>query len=196
VWLLLAVSIVHCRAVGGPVGALTGKVQRPVLQRTAALSAVITMLSPRRSANPHPTVFLQLRLAAIAGARRWSARQSRGPGKQATAAIVVAGSVSIGLELSAAGPVPVRRKVRERVYRTIEKERRRWATWKGGTGAQRYKRIGSCEHDGTEWIKASPTWHYAVDPLRLSGPAGPGYHSFFLGLRRRCRHRPRVGSMR
>ena len=94
VWLLLVVSIVHSSApFGGPIGALTGKFSDLFYSDPRRLSAVITMLL---TAAVGIGVFT-LASAVVAGARRLVGKGSPRAWYAATAAILVAVSVGIGL---------------------------------------------------------------------------------------------------
>ena len=188
VWLLLVVSIVHSSApFGGPIGTLTGKFSDLFYSDPRRLSAVITMLL---TAAVGIAVFT-LASAVVAGARRLVDKGSPRAWNAATAAIVVAVSVGIGLAYLPRAPVPVRREVRQGA-------RRRQGP--GGMGVSGHPARGARHPDrrrehrrhGVDVRRRRPA--PAVDPLRLPGPAGSGLSPVhLLGVRRRRRHRPASG---
>ena len=166
VWLLLVVSIVHSSApFGGPIGALTGKFSDLFYSDPRRLSAVITMLL---TAAVGIAVFT-LASAAVAGARRLVDRGSPRAWNAATAAIVVAVSVGIGIAYLPRGPVSVRREVRQ------GDGRRKGPGGVGlpgdvAGGARHPDRRREHRRHGVDVRRRRPA--PAVDALRLPGPAG------------------------
>ncbi len=159
VWLLLVVSIVHSSApFGGPIGTLTGKFSDLFYSDPRRLSAVITMLL---TAAVGIAVFT-LASAAIAGARRLVGKGSPRSWHAATAAIVVAVSVGIGLAYLPRAQFLFGEKYDEVLV--DKKDLQAWAYLATLPGA-RDTLIGNANTDGTAWMYAvanlHPLWtHY------------------------------------
>jgi hypothetical protein len=174
VWLLLVVSIVHSSApFGGPVGALTGKFSDLFYSDPRRLSAVITMLL---TAAVGIAVFT-LASAAIAGARRLVGNGSPRAWYAATAAIVIAVSVGIGLAY-----LPRAQFLFGEKYDGVivdKKDLEAWAYLATLPGA-RDTLIGDANTDGTAWMYAvanlHPLWTHYDFPVQQ----GPGYHRFIF----------------
>jgi hypothetical protein len=174
VWLLLVVSIVHSSApFGGPVGALTGKFSDLFYSDPRRLSAVITMLL---TAAVGIAVFT-LASAAIAGARRLVGKGSPRAWYAATAAIVIAVSVGIGLAY-----LPRAQFLFGEKYDGVlvdKKDLEAWAYLATLPGA-RDTLIGDANTDGTAWMYAvanlHPLWTHYDFPVQQ----GPGYHRFIF----------------
>jgi D-galactosaminyltransferase len=174
VWLLLVVSIVHSSApFGGPLGALTGKFSDLFYSDPRRLSAVITMLL---TAAVGIAVFT-LASAAVTGARRLTDKGSSRAWYAATAAIVVAVSVGIGLAY-----LPRARFLFGEKYDRVMVDRKdleAWAYLATLPGA-RDTLIGDANTDGTAWMYAvaglHPLWTHYDYPVQQ----GPGYHRFIF----------------
>jgi len=174
VWLLLAVSIVHSSApFGGPIGALTGKFSDLFYSDPRRLSAVITMLL---TAAVGIAVFT-LAWAAIAGARRLVDKGSPRAWYAATAAMLVAVSVGIGLAY-----LPRHQFLFGEKYDRVlvdKKDLEAWAHLATLPGA-RDTLIGDANTDGTAWMYAvaglHPLWTHYDYPVQQ----GPGYHRFIV----------------
>jgi hypothetical protein len=174
VWLLLVVSIVHSSApFGGPIGALTGKFSDLFYSDPRRLSAVITMLL---SAAVGIAVFT-LASAAVAGARRMVGRGSPRAWNAATAAILVAVSIGIGLAYLPRAQFLFGEKY-DRVM-VDSKDLEAWAYLAKLPGA-RDTLIGDANTDGTAWMYAvaglHPLWTHYDYPVQQ----GPGYHRFIF----------------
>ncbi len=174
VWLLLVVSIVHSSApFGGPIGALTGKFSDLFYSDPRRLSAVITMLL---TAAVGIAVFT-LASAAVAGARRMVGRGSPRAWNAATAAILVAVSIGIGLAYLPRAQFLFGEKY-DRVM-VDSKDLEAWAYLAKLPGA-RDTLIGDANTDGTAWMYAvaglHPLWTHYDYPVQQ----GPGYHRFIF----------------
>jgi D-galactosaminyltransferase len=174
VWLLLVVSIVHSSApFGGPIGALTGKFSDLFYSDPRRLSAVITMLL---TAAVGIAVFT-LASAAVAGARRMVGRGSPRAWNAATAAILVAVSIGIGLAYLPRAQFLFGEKY-DRVM-VDSKDLEAWAYLAKLPGA-RDTLIGNANTDGTAWMYAvaglHPLWTHYDYPVQQ----GPGYHRFIF----------------
>jgi D-galactosaminyltransferase len=174
VWLLLVVSIVHSSApFGGPIGALTGKFSDLFYSDPRRLSAVVTMLL---TAAVGIGVFT-LASAAIAGARRLVGRGSPRAWNAATATILVAVSVGIGVAYLPRAQFLFGEKY-DRVM-VDSKDLEAWAYLATLPGA-RDTLIGDANTDGTAWMYAAadlhPLWTHYDYPVQQ----GPGYHRFIL----------------
>ena len=188
VWLLLVVSIVHSSApFGGPLGDLTGGVQRPLLQRPAPA------VGGRDDADGACGRHCGFHAGERGGAGR--ARAGRPRPRRAPRRLVRRDRCHAGrgqcrrrLALLSAAPLPARREVRLRDHRR---------EGPGGVRVLRHPARRARHHDRQREHRRhgvdvrrfrSPS---AVDPLRLSRPAGTGISPLhLLGLRRRRRHRP------
>ena len=188
VWLLLVVSIVHSSApFGGPIGALTGKFSDLFYSDPRRLSAVITMLL---TAAVGIAVFT-LASAAVAGARRMVGKGSPRAWNAATAAILGGRQHRHRARVSTAGPVSVRREVRQGHGR-LEGSGGMGVPGEVAGGARHADRRREHRRHGVDVRRRGPA--PAVDSLRLPGPTGPGLSPVhLLGLRRRRRHRPACG---
>ena len=174
VWLLLVVSIVHSSApFGGPIGALTGKFSDLFYSDPRRLSAVITMLL---TAAVGIAVFT-LASAAVAGARRMVGKGSPRAWNAATAAILVAVSIGIGLAYLPRAQFLFGEKY-DRVI-VDSKDLEAWAYLAKLPGA-RDTLIGDANTDGTAWMYAvaglHPLWTHYDYPVQQ----GPGYHRFIF----------------
>ncbi len=174
VWLLLVVSIVHSSApFGGPIGALTGKFSDLFYSDPRRLSAVITMLL---TAAVGIAVFT-LASAAVAGARRMVDKGSPRAWNAATAAILVAVSIGIGLAYLPRAQFLFGEKY-DRVM-VDSKDLEAWAYLAKLPGA-RDTLIGDANTDGTAWMYAvaglHPLWTHYDYPVQQ----GPGYHRFIF----------------
>ncbi len=179
VWLLLVVSIVHSSApFGGPIGTLTGKFSDLFYSDPRRLSAVVAMLL----APAVGIAVFTLASAAIAGVRRLVGKGSPRAWHTATAALLVAASVGIGLAY-----LPRHQFLFGEKYDGVlvdKKDLEAWAYLATLPGA-RDTLIGECEHrrHGVDVRGRQPT--SAVDPLRLPRPTRPGVPPVhLLGLRR------------
>jgi len=174
VWLLLVVSIVHSSApFGGPIGGLTGKFSDLFYSDPRRLSGVITMLL---TAAVGIAVFT-LASAAVAGARRMVDKGSPRAWNAATAAIVVAVSIGIGLAYLPRAQFLFGEKY-DRVM-VDSKDLEAWAYLAKLPGA-RDTLIGDANTDGTAWMYAvaglHPLWTHYDYPVQQ----GPGYHRFIF----------------
>jgi len=174
VWLLLVVSIVHSSApFGGPIGALTGKFSDLFYSDPRRLSGVITMLL---TAAVGIAVFT-LASAAVAGARRLVDKGSPRAWNAATAAILVAVSIGIGLAYLPRAQFLFGEKY-DRVM-VDSKDLEAWAYLAKLPGA-RDTLIGDANTDGTAWMYAvaglHPLWTHYDYPVQQ----GPGYHRFIF----------------
>jgi hypothetical protein len=174
VWLLLVVSIVHSSApFGGPIGTLTGKFSDLFYSDPRRLSAVITMLL---AAGVGIGVFT-LASAAIAGVRRAVGRGSPRAWNAATATILVAVSVGIGVAYLPRGQFLFGEKY-DKVM-VDQKDLEAWAYLAELPGA-RDTLIGDANTDGTAWMYAvaglHPLWTHYDYPVQQ----GPGYHRFIF----------------
>ena len=174
VWLLLVVSIVHSSApFGGPIGALTGKFSDLFYSDPRRLSGVITMLL---TAAVGIAVFT-LASAAVAGARRMVGKGSPRAWNTATAAILVAVSIGIGLAYLPRAQFLFGEKY-DRVI-VDSKDLEAWAYLAKLPGA-RDTLIGDANTDGTAWMYAvadlHPLWTHYDYPVQQ----GPGYHRFIF----------------
>ena len=174
VWLLLVVSIVHSSApFGGPIGALTGKFSDLFYSDPRRLSGVITMLL---TAAVGIAVFT-LASAAVAGARRLVDKGSPRAWNAATAAILVAVSIGIGLAYLPRAQFLFGEKY-DRVI-VDSKDLEAWAYLAKLPGA-RDTLIGDANTDGTAWMYAvaglHPLWTHYDYPVQQ----GPGYHRFIF----------------
>jgi hypothetical protein len=174
VWLLLVVSIVHSSApFGGPIGALTGMFSDLFYSDPRRLSAVVTILL---TAAVGIAVFT-LASGVVAGARRLVGRGSPQAWQTATAAVVVAVSVGIGLAYLPRGQFLFDEK-----YDGVmvdSKDLQAWAYLATLPGA-RDTLIGDANTDGTAWMYAvadlRPLWTHYDYPVQQ----GPGYHRFIF----------------
>ena len=174
VWLLLVVSIVHSSApFGGPIGALTGMFSDLFYSDPRRLSAVVTILL---TAAVGIGVFT-LASAAVAGARRLVGKGSPRAWSAATAAILVAVSVGIGLAY-----LPRAQFLFGEKYDGVivdKKDLDAWAYLATLPGA-RDTLIGNANTDGTAWMYAvadlHPLWTHYDYPVQQ----GPGYHRFIF----------------
>ncbi len=174
VWLLLVVSIVHSSApFGGPIGMLTGKFSDLFYSDPRRLSAVIAMLL---AAAVGIAVFT-LASAAIASARRLVGKGSPRVWHAATAALLVAASVGIGLAY-----LPRHQFLFGEKYDGVlvdKKDLEAWAYLATLPGA-RDTLIGDANTDGTAWMYAvanlHPLWTHYDYPVQQ----GPGYHRFIF----------------
>ena len=174
VWLLLVVSIVHSSApFGGPIGGLTGKFSDLFYSDPRRLSGVITMLL---TAAVGIAVFT-LASAAVAGARRMVNKGSPRAWNAATAAILVAVSIGIGLAYLPRAQFLFGEKY-DRVM-VDSKDLEAWAYLAKLPGA-RDTLIGDANTDGTAWMYAvaglHPLWTHYDYPVQQ----GPGYHRFIF----------------
>ena len=174
VWLLLVVSIVHSSApFGGPIGALTGKFSDLFYSDPRRLSGVITMLL---TAAVGIAVFT-LASAAVAGARQMVGKGSPRAWNTATAAILVAVSIGIGLAYLPRAQFLFGEKY-DRVM-VDSKDLEAWAYLAKLPGA-RDTLIGDANTDGTAWMYAvaglHPLWTHYDYPVQQ----GPGYHRFIF----------------
>ena len=174
VWLLLVVSIVHSSApFGGPIGGLTGKFSDLFYSDPRRLSGVITMLL---TAAVGIAVFT-LASAAVAGARRMVDKGSPRAWNAATAAILVAVSIGIGLAYLPRAQFLFGEKY-DRVM-VDSKDLEAWAYLAKLPGA-RDTLIGDANTDGTAWMYAvaglHPLWTHYDYPVQQ----GPGYHRFIF----------------
>jgi hypothetical protein len=174
VWLLLVVSIVHSSApFGGPIGTLTGKFSDLFYSDPRRLSAVVAMLL----APAVGIAVFTLASAAIAGVRRLVGKGSPRAWYAATAAIVVAVSVGIGLAY-----LPRAQFLFGEKYDGVlvdKKDLEAWAYLATLPGA-RDTLIGNANTDGTAWMYAvanlHPLWTHYDFPVQQ----GPGYHRFIF----------------
>jgi hypothetical protein len=174
VWLLLVVSIVHSSApFGGPLGALTGKFSDLFYSDPRRLSGVITMLL---TAAVGIGVFT-LASALVAGARKVVSKGGPRAWNAATAAIVVAVSVGIGLAY-----LPRAQFLFGEKYDKVmvdSKDLQAWAYLATLPGAHDTL-IGDANTDGTAWMYAvaglRPLWTHYDYPVQQ----GPGYHRFIF----------------
>jgi D-galactosaminyltransferase len=174
VWLLLVVSIVHSSApFGGPIGALTGKFSDLFYSDPRRLSGVVTMLL---TAAVGIGVFT-LASAVAGGARRLVGKGSPRAWYAATAAMVVAVSVGIGLAYLPRAEFLFGEKY-DRVM-VDSKDLQAWAYLSTLPGA-RDTLIGNANTDGTAWMYAvadlHPLWTHYDYPVQQ----GPGYHRFIF----------------
>lgn len=175
VWLLLIAAIVHSSAPFGlgPIGALIGKFADLFYSDPRRLSAVITMLL---SAAVGIAVFTLAR-AAVAGTRRLVGKGSPRAWNAATAAIVVAVSIGIGLAYLPRAQFLFGEKY-DRVM-VDSKDLQAWAYLATLPGA-RDTLIGDANTDGTAWMYAAaglhPLWTHYDFPVQQ----GPGYHRFIF----------------
>jgi len=174
VWLLLVVSIVHSSApFGGPIGGLTGKFSDLFYSDPRRLSGVITMLL---TAAVGIAVFT-LASAAVGGARRIVDKGSPRAWNAATAAILVAVSIGIGLAYLPRAQFLFGEKY-DRVM-VDSKDLEAWAYLAKLPGA-RDTLIGDANTDGTAWMYAvaglHPLWTHYDYPVQQ----GPGYHRFIF----------------
>ncbi|HEY6646493.1 MAG TPA: DUF6541 family protein [Mycobacterium sp.] len=173
-WFLLVVSIVHSSApFGGPIGELTGKFSDLFYSDPRRLSAVVTMLL---TAAVGIGVFT-LASVVVAGGRRLVGRGSPRAWNAATAAIVVAVSIGIGLAY-----LPRARFLFGEKYDRVivdSKDLEAWAYLATLPGA-RDTLIGDANTDGTAWMYAAaglhPLWTHYDYPVQQ----GPGYHRFIF----------------
>jgi hypothetical protein len=174
VWLLLVVSIVHSSApFGGPIGALTGKFSDLFYSDPRRLSAVVAMLL----APAVGIAVFTLASAAIAGVRRLVGKGSPRAWHTATAALMVAVSVGIGLAY-----LPRHQFLFGEKYDGVlvdKKDLEAWAYLATLPGA-RDTLIGNANTDGTAWMYAvanlHPLWTHYDYPVQQ----GPGYHRFIF----------------
>ncbi|HEX4588275.1 MAG TPA: DUF6541 family protein [Mycobacterium sp.] len=174
VWFLLVLSIVHSSApFGGPIGAITGKFSNLFYSDPRRLSGVITMLL---TAAVGIAVFT-LASALVTGARRLTGKGSPRAWYAATAAIVVAVSVGIGLAYLPRDKFLFGEKY-DRVI-VDSKDLAAWAYLATLPGA-RDTLIGNANTDGTAWMYAvanlHPLWTHYDYPVQQ----GPGYHRFIF----------------
>ncbi|HZN79568.1 MAG TPA: DUF6541 family protein [Mycobacterium sp.] len=173
-WFLLVVSIVHSSApFGGPIGELTGKFSDLFYSDPRRLSAVVTMLL---TAAVGIGVFT-LASVVVAGGRRLVGRGSPRAWNAATAAIVVAVSIGIGLAYLPRAQFLFGEKY-DRVI-VDSKDLEAWAYLATLPGA-RDTLIGDANTDGTAWMYAAaglhPLWTHYDYPVQQ----GPGYHRFIF----------------
>jgi D-galactosaminyltransferase len=174
VWLLLVVSIVHSSApFGGPIGALTGKFSDLFYSDPRRLSAVATMLL---AATAGIAAFT-LATAGVAGARRLVGKGSQRVWHAATAAMLLAVGVGIGVAY-----LPRHQFLFGEKYDRVmvdAKDLEAWAHLATLPGA-RDTLIGDANTDGTAWIYAAaglhPLWTHYDYPVQQ----GPGYHRFIF----------------
>ncbi|MDT5281173.1 MAG: D-galactosaminyltransferase [Mycobacterium sp.] len=174
VWLLLVVSIVHSSApFGGPIGTLTGKFSDLFYSDPRRLSAVVAMLL----APAVGIAVFTLASAAIAGVRRLVGKGSPRAWHTATAALMVAVSVGIGLAY-----LPRHQFLFGEKYDGVlvdKKDLEAWAYLATLPGAHDTL-IGDANTDGTAWIYAvanlHPLWTHYDYPVQQ----GPGYHRFIF----------------
>ncbi|MGX9788652.1 DUF6541 family protein [Mycobacterium sp. MMS18-G62] len=175
VWLLLVVAIVHSSAPFGlgPIGVLTGKFADLFYSDPRRLSAVVAMLL---TAAAGLAVFT-LASAAVAGLRRVVDRGSPRAWYAATAAIVVAVCVGIGVAYLPRGQFLFGEKY-DRVI-VDQKDLDAWAYLATLPGAHDTL-IGDANTDGTAWMYAvaglHPLWTHYDYPVQQ----GPGYHRFIF----------------
>jgi hypothetical protein len=174
VWALLVVSIVHSSApFGGPIGAITGKFSDLFYSDPRRLSGVITMLL---AAAAGLGVFT-LASAIVAGARRLTGKGGPRAWNAATAAIVAAVSIGIGLAYLPRAQFLFGEKY-DRVM-VDAKDLQAWAYLATLPGAHDTL-IGNANTDGTAWMYAvanlHPLWTHYDYPVQQ----GPGYHRFML----------------
>ncbi|OBF36546.1 hypothetical protein A5724_01095 [Mycobacterium sp. ACS1612] len=174
VWALLVLAIVHSSApFGGPIGAITGKFSDLFYSDPRRLSAVVTMLL---AAAVGIAVFT-LASALVAGARKVIGRGGPRAWHAATAAIVVAVSIGIGLAYLPRAQFLFGEKY-DRVM-VDAKDLQAWAYLATLPGA-RDTLIGNANTDGTAWMYAvanlHPLWTHYDYPVQQ----GPGYHRFIL----------------
>ena len=181
VWLGLVVCIVHSSApFGGPLGALTGKFSDLFYSDPRRLSAVVAMLlAPAAGLG----LFVLVRGVATLASDRvgrpvlWD---------RATAAVLIVVTVVIAVCYLPQGQFPFRREVRLGHHRRQGPRGVRLPGDAAGSARhpdrQRQHRRHGVDVRG---VRAAS----AVDPLRLSRPAGAGISPLrLLGLRRRRRH--------
>jgi D-galactosaminyltransferase len=174
VWLLLVVSIVHSSApFGGPIGALTGKFSDLFYSDPRRLSAVATMLLAAAAGIAAFT----LATAGVAGARRLVDKGSQRVWHAATAAMLLAVGVGIGVAY-----LPRHQFLFGEKYDRVmvdAKDLEAWAHLTTLPGA-RDTLIGDANSDGTAWIYAAaglhPLWTHYDYPVQQ----GPGYHRFIF----------------
>ncbi|HTI78400.1 MAG TPA: DUF6541 family protein [Mycobacterium sp.] len=174
VWALLVVSIVHSSApFGGPIGAVTGKFSDLFYSDPRRLSGVVTMLL---YAAVGIGVFT-LASAVVAGARKLVRRGSPRAWNAATAAIVVAVSIGIGLAYLPRAQFLFGEKY-DRVM-VDSKDLQAWAYLASLPGAHDTL-IADANTDGTAWMYAvanlHPLWTHYDYPVQQ----GPGYHRFII----------------
>jgi hypothetical protein len=174
VWLLLVVSIVHSSApFGGPVGAITGKFSDLFYSDPRRLSAVITMLLYAAAGIGLFTAVS----AAVAGVRRLVGRGSPRTWNAATATILVAVTLGIGIAYLPRGQFLFGEKY-DRVM-VDAKDLQAWAYLATLPGAHD-SLIADGNTDGTAWMYAvanlHPLWTHYDYPVQQ----GPGYHRFIL----------------
>ena len=174
VWLLLVVSIVHSSApFGGPIGALTGKFSDLFYSDPRRLSGVITLLLT----GAVGIAVFTLASIVIAGARRLVDRGSPRAWSAATAALVVAVSVGIGIAYLPRGQFLFGEKY-DRVM-VDAKDLQAWAYLATLPGAHNTL-IADGNTDGTAWMYAvadlHPLWTHYDYPVQQ----GPGYHRFII----------------
>ena len=174
VWLLLVVSIVHSSApFRGPIGTLTGMFSDLFYSDPRRLSAVITMLLYAAVGIG----LFTLASAAVAGTRRLIGKGCARTWHAATAAIVVAVSVGIGVAY-----LPRAQFLFGEKYDSVivnAKDLEAWAYLATLPGA-RDTLIGDANTDGTAWMYAvadlHPLWTHYDYPVQQ----GPGYHRFIF----------------
>ncbi len=174
VWALLVVSIVHSSApFGGPIGAITGKFSDLFYSDPRRLSAVVTMLL---FAAVGIGVFT-LASVLVAGVRRVVGRGSPGAWNVATAAIVAAVSIGIGLAY-----LPRAQFLFGEKYDKVmvdSKDLQAWAYLATLPGAHDTL-IGDANTDGTAWMYAvadlHPLWTHYDYPVQQ----GPGHNRFIF----------------
>jgi hypothetical protein len=174
VWFLLVVSIIHSSApFGGPIGALTGKFSDLFYSDPRRLSAVVTMLL---TAAVGIAVFT-LASAAAAGVRRLVGAGNPTAWYAATAALIVAVSLAIGLAY-----LPRHKFLFGEKYDSVlvdAKDLQAFAYLATLPGA-RDTLIGDANTDGTAWMYAvaglHPLWTHYDYPVQQ----GPGYHRFIF----------------
>jgi hypothetical protein len=174
VWLLLVVSIVHSSApFGGPLGALTGKFSDLFYSDPRRLSGVITMLL---TAAVGIGVFT-LASVVVASARKVVGKGGPRAWNAATAAILVAVSLGIGLAYLPRAQFLFGEKY-DRVI-VDSKDLQAWAYLATLPGAHDTL-IGDANTDGTAWMYAAaglhPLWTHYDYPVQQ----GPGYHRFII----------------
>ena len=174
IWLLLVVSIVHSSApFGGPIGALTGKFSDLFYSDPRRLSGVITMLLT----GAVGIAVFTLASIVIAGAGRLVDRGSPRAWSAATAALVVAVSVGIGIAYLPRGQFLFGEKY-DRVM-VDAKDLQAWAYLATLPGAHNTL-IADGNTDGTAWMYAvadlHPLWTHYDYPVQQ----GPGYHRFII----------------
>ncbi len=187
VWLLLVVAIVYSSApFGGPIGTLIGKFS------DLFYSDPRRLLGGGHDAAGADGGHRDVHRASCRGRRRTRVGRAAGSPRRrwdaATAAIVAGRSASA----SAWHYFPRHQFLFGEKYDSVmidAKDLEAIAYLATLPGAHDTL-IGNANTDGTAWMYAVAGPASAVDPLRLSGPAGPGLSPLhLLGLRRRRRHR-------